>query len=45
VADAQPAFAALLPRIASLRYDPEAIAWRHSLIVRGMLSFPVERTD
>jgi len=35
--------AAVLPWIARLRYDPGAIVWRHSLIVRGTESFPVVR--
>ncbi|MEM7412717.1 MAG: cytochrome P450 [Myxococcota bacterium] len=34
----------LLPWIAELRYDADAIEWRQSLIVRGMDRFPVERT-
>jgi cytochrome P450 len=35
--------AALLPWVAQLCYDAEAIAWRQSLIVRGMESFPLAR--
>jgi hypothetical protein len=35
--------AALLPWVPSLRYDADAIVWRHSLIVRGMESFPIAR--
>jgi len=34
---------ALLPWIAQLAYEPDAIEWRQSLIVRGMESFPIER--
>jgi pimeloyl-[acyl-carrier protein] synthase len=36
--------AAVLPWIAQLRYDADAIVWRQSLIVRGMESFPIART-
>ncbi len=37
------ALEALLPWLGSIRYDPDAIAWRRSLIVRGMESFPMRR--
>jgi cytochrome P450 len=37
------ALAALLPWLARLRYDPAALRWRQSLVVRGMESFPLAR--
>lgn len=37
--------AAVLPWIRNLRYRPEEIEWRQSLIVRGMSAFPVRRVS
>jgi cytochrome P450 len=38
------AIAALLPWLPHLAYDPDTLRWRQSLVVRGMESFPLERT-
>jgi cytochrome P450 len=37
------ALEALLPALPRLRYDPSALRWRQSLVVRGMEAFPLER--
>ena len=37
------ALSALLRWIPTLRYDAGQLRWRHSLVVRGMEAFPVER--
>jgi cytochrome P450 len=39
------ALEALLPWIPQLRYTAEDLRWRHSLVVRGMEAFPVERVS
>jgi cytochrome P450 len=37
------ALGALLPHLPRLRYEPDALRWRPSLVVRGMDAFPMER--
>jgi cytochrome P450 len=37
------ALGALLPWLPTLRYDVDQLRWRHSLVVRGMEAFPLQR--